>query len=85
MQRARIPVKEVSHELRVQNKSSAGGGQRSDCDIDIARRGMRNALARGDANVPPMKKRRAACVAERRSIVSSRSKRQPGCPADHGS
>jgi len=46
---------------------------------------MRNALARGDANVPPMKKRRAACVAERRSIVSSRSKRQPGCPADHGS
>ncbi|WP_155628158.1 hypothetical protein [Burkholderia territorii] len=39
-QRARIPVKEVSHELRAQNKSFAGGRQRSDSDIDIARPAM---------------------------------------------
>ncbi|CAG9253842.1 hypothetical protein BDI4_40022 [Burkholderia diffusa] len=40
-QRARIPVKEVSHELRVQNKGIARNGQRSDSDIDIARPAMR--------------------------------------------
>jgi len=39
-QRARIPVKEVSHELRVQHKRSARAEQRSDRDIDIARAAM---------------------------------------------
>ncbi len=34
-QRARIPVKEVSHELRVQIKEIARHGQRIDCNIDM--------------------------------------------------
>ncbi|KWF26062.1 hypothetical protein WT56_20815 [Burkholderia pseudomultivorans] len=58
-QRARIPVKEVSHELRAQIKEIARGRQRSDFDIVIACAAMSlHAFTRSDAhtqkkNVPP--------------------------------
>ncbi|WP_196786423.1 hypothetical protein [Burkholderia diffusa] len=83
-QRARIPVKEVSHELRVQNKSIARGGQRSDSDIDIACPVMSLHASTDNA---AHEKRRAACVAERRPPACCRSMRAAsrGCPADHGS
>ncbi|SMG02025.1 hypothetical protein BSIN_4785 [Burkholderia singularis] len=40
-ERARIPVKEVSHELRVQNKTRRHCAQRSIFDIDIVRAALR--------------------------------------------
>lgn len=65
-QRARIPVKEVSHELRVQNKRIGGRRQRTDRHIDIACASIR---LHGFVRTWPVrckKKRRPAAMAGRR-------------------